>query len=123
MNIKQNNYIPAFSESEIYAVNQKLNPQKNRACNNNILFSAGESSYSGNFYGHSLKRSNLKNCSFDGSTFDHTSFCGSIFENVTFKSNCKFESVYLEQSIMDNVKFGENIHIENCNFSNHTYRK
>lgn len=117
MNIKQNNYIPAFSESEIYAVNQKLNPQKNRACNNNILFSAGESSYSGNFYGHSLKRSNLKNCSFDGSTFDHTSFCGSIFENVTFKSNCKFESVYLEQSIMDNVKFGANIHIENCNFS------
>ena len=57
MNIKQNIYIPTFTESQIDAVNKKLDSQRNRACNNNILFSAGKNSYSGNFYGHSLKRS------------------------------------------------------------------
>ena len=74
MNYKCNGYIPVFDKSQTNAVNKKFSPQTNRACNNNILFSAGKDSYSGNFYGHSLKRSNLLNCKFDKAIFDHTSF-------------------------------------------------
>ena len=113
-----NRYIPSFDKSEIDRVQQKLNPQINRACNNNLLFSAGANSYSGNYYGHSLKRSNIKNCTFDNSIFDHTSFCGSILNNIVFKANCKFESVYMEQSTMTDIFFEKGLHMENCNFSN-----
>lgn len=111
-------YIPSFEYAEINKIQQKLDPQKNRACNNNILFSAGSNSYSGDYYGHSLKRSNLKNCSFDNAIFDHTSFCGSVLNNIVFKSNCKFESVYMEQSMIADLRFEKGLHIENCNFSN-----
>lgn len=107
-------YIPSFEYAEINKVQQKLNPQKNRACNNNILFSAGSNSYSGDYYGHSLKRSNLKNCTFDNAIFDHTSFCGSVLNNIVFKSNCKFESVYMEQSMIADLRFEKGLHIENC---------
>lgn len=118
MKYRNNGYIPAFNKTQINEVSQKFNPKSNRACNNNILFSAGKDIYSGDYHGYSLKRSNLVNCSFDNANFDHTSFCGSILENVTFKSNCNFESVYLEQSVLSNVIFENGIHIENCNFSN-----
>lgn len=111
-------YIPRFDKSEIDKVHKKLNPQINRACNNNLLFSSGTQSYSGNYYGHSLKRSNLRNCTFDNANFDHTSFCGSILSNILFKANCKFESVYMEQSTLVDTIFEKGIHMENCNFSN-----
>jgi uncharacterized protein YjbI with pentapeptide repeats len=114
----KNKYIPIFGKSEIDKVQQKLDPQKNRACNNNILFTAGLDSYSGNYYGHSLKRSNLRNCTFDNAEFDHTSFCGSVLSNIVFKASCKFESVYMEQSMMTDIIFEKGLHMENCNFSN-----
>ncbi len=114
----KNRYVPRFDKTEIDKIQQKLNPKINRACNNNLLFSAGTNSYSGNYYGHSLKRSNLKNCKFDNAIFDHTSFCGSILSNIEFKANCKFESVYMEQSTMTNISFEKGLYMENCNFSN-----
>ena len=113
-----NRFIPSFDKSEIDRVQQKLNPQVNRACNNNLLFSSGDNSYSGNYYGYSLKRSNLKNCTFDNANFDHTSFCGSVLSNILFKTNCKFESVYMEQSMLSDIIFEKGLHMENCNFSN-----
>ena len=111
-------YIPSFNKAEIDKVRQKLNPKISRACNNNFLFSSGDGLYSGNYYGHSLKRSNLENCKFDNANFDHTSFCGSILSNILFKENCKFESVYMEQSTLTDITFEKGLHIENCNFSN-----
>ena len=117
MKYRNNGYIPVFNKTQINDVSKKFDPQSNRACNNNILFSAGKNTYSGNYYGHSLKRSHLVKCNFDNAIFDHTSFCGAILENVTFKANCKFESVYLEQSVLSDVTFEKGIHIENCNFS------
>lgn len=114
----KNRYVPNFDKSEIDRIQQKLNPQINRACNNNLLFSSGNNSYSGNYYGHSLKRSNLKNCKFDNAIFDHTSFCGSVLNNIIFSGTCKFESVYMEQSMMTDIFFEKGLHMENCNFSN-----
>ena len=118
--IKKNDniYIPVFEKSEINRIRQKLNPTNNKACNNNILFTAGINSYSGNYYGHSLKRSNLKGFTFDNAIFDHTSFCGSILDHILFKANCKFKSVYMEQSVITDVVFENELYIENSNFSN-----
>ncbi len=123
MKNNDNWYVPKFEQEKIDEVIKKLNPQKSKACNNNILFTAGQDSYSGNFYGHSLKRSNLKQCNFDSAVFDHTSFCGSLIDNVIFKNNCTFESVYFEQSILSNTVFESGLHIENCNFSNSELNK
>lgn len=123
MNYKNNGYIPTFEDSQIETVTKKFNPQSNRACNNNILFSSGQDSYSGDYYGYSLKRSNLINCNFDNAKFDHTSFCGSILEKIKFKSNCTFNSVYLEQCVMSDIIFGDGIKIENSNFSDSQLKK
>ena len=116
--INKNRFVPTFDKAEIDRVHKELNPKFNRACNNNLLFSSGENSYSGNYHGHSLKRSNLRNCIFDGAIFDHTSLCGSVLENILFKANCKFESVYMEQSTLSDIIFEKGLHMENCNFSN-----
>ncbi len=110
-------YVPKFSQTEIDKIRKKLNPASSKACNNNIIWSPNKDLYSGNYYGHSLKRSNLKNCTFDGAVFDHTSFAGSILENIVFKSNCTVESLYFEQSTLINVHFLEGMYINASNFS------
>lgn len=115
-------YIPKFSQEETDKVISRITPTKSRACNNNILLSSNNSTYSGNYKGHSLKRTNLKNCKFENAVFDHTSFAGSILNDFSFSSNCTFNSVYLEQSILINLNFGNNLSIEGCNFS-HSYIK
>lgn len=117
-----NNYIPKFSTERINAVINKLNPQDSKACNNNLLWSPNKNIYSGNYYGHSLKRSQLRDCSFEDATFDHTSFTGSILENVQFKSDCNVESLYMEQCTLINLNFDKKIYINNSNFS-HSYLK
>ena len=72
----------------------------------------------GDYYGHSLKRSQLSDCCFDNAQFDHTSFSGSSLNKIVFKDNCTFNSVYLEQCVLTNIRFSDGLHIENCNFSN-----
>lgn len=115
-------YIPKFSQEEIEQVISRLTPSKSRACNNNILLSSNDKTYSGNYCGHSLKRTNLMNCRFENAVFDHTSFAGSILDNFYFAENCTFNSVYLEQSILTNLNFDKGLTIEGCNFS-HSYIK
>ncbi len=88
--------------------------------NNNILLSSNNQTYSGDYHGHSLKRTNLSNCKFENAIFDHTSFTGSILENFYFSQSCTFNSVYMEQSILTNIRFGSQLSIEGCNFS-HSY--
>lgn len=112
-------FLPIFNDCEVERVISKIDPKGNRACNNNILLSSN-GHYSGNYYGHSLKRSHLDNCTFSDAQFDHTSFTGSILTNINFESTCKFECVYMEQSILLNIIFGKGINIEGCNFS-HSY--
>lgn len=113
-----NTLIPQFSNIEVSRVIKKLQPQSNRACNNNILWNNGTGPFSGNFYGHSLKRSHLCNCIFTDTTIDHTSFTGSSFSDVKFLSDCKIESGYFEQSTFSNVVFDSGLDITNSNFSN-----
>lgn len=115
-------YIPKFSQEEIGRVISKLTPAKSRACNNNILLSSNDKTYSGNYRGHSLKRTNLKNCKFENAVFDHTSFSGSILDHFYFSKNCIFNSVYLEQSVLTDLVFDKGLTIEGCNFS-HSYIK
>lgn len=111
-------FIPHFSDNEISRVTNKLKPTNNRACNNNVLWNNGEGPFSGDFYGHSLKRSHLEKCIFTDTQIDHTSFTGSSFKDVTFLSNCKIESGYFEQSTFSNVVFSSGLNITNSNFSN-----
>lgn len=115
-------YIPKFSQEEIGQVISRLTPSKSRACNNNILLSSNDKTYSGNYCGHSLKRTNLKNCKFENAVFDHTSFAGSILDNFYFSENCIFNSVYLEQSVLTSLVFDKGLAMEGCNFS-HSYIK
>lgn len=115
-------YIPKFSKDKINDVFNKLNPTKSKACNNNIIWAPNQETYSGNYYGHSLKRSNLKNCIFENAIFDHTSFTGSIIENVKFLNTCKIESLYMEQSTLIELTFFDNLYINNSNFS-HSHLK
>ena len=118
MKFKNNGYIPKFGDDEISKVYDKLDPRKSRACNNNIIWNTDCNSYSGNYYGHSLKRSHLTDCCFDNAIFDHTSFSGSSLNKILFKNNCTFNSVYMEQSVLTDVCFDSGLNIENCNFSN-----
>lgn len=113
-------YIPKFSKEKSDDVFNKLRPTTSKACNNNIIWTPNQKSYSGNYYGHSLKRSNLKKCKFDNAVFDHTSFTGSVIENVVFMNNCKIESLYIEQSTLIELVFSNNLYINNSNFS-HSY--
>ena len=113
-----NMFIPKFSEEETNEIYKKIDPKKNRACNNNILWGSNSKEYSGNYYGHSLKRSQLSDCCFDNAQFDHTSLSGSTISNVKFRNTCTFDSVYLEQSTLTDVDFESNLYITNCNFSN-----
>lgn len=115
-------YIPMFSKPTVDKVIKKINPQKSRACNNNVLLSANDNFYSGNYYGHSLKRSYLNECSFRNANFDHTSFCGSILKNVRFQDPCTFKSVYLEECTLEHVTYEKDIYMENCSFY-HSYIK
>lgn len=115
-------YIPKFSQEEIGQVISRLTPSNSRACNNNILLSSNDKTYSGNYRGHSLKRTNLKNCKFENAVFDHTSFAGSILDNFYFSENCIFNSVYLEQSVLTSLVFDKGLAMEGCNFS-HSYIK
>lgn len=110
-------YIPKFSEQEIKNVKENLSPNTSKACNNNIMWAPSQKSYSGNYYGHSLKRSNLKDCTFDGAVFDHTSFAGSVLENIVFKNNCKVDSMYMEKSTLIDVSFEKGMYINASNFS------
>ncbi len=109
-------YIPKFNKEEIHFVTSKLNPLKNKACNNDILWNNGTGPFSGNFYGNSLKRSHLSECIFKEAIFDHTSFAGSIFSDVSFLNSCSFQSTYFERSVLKNVKFEENLKFENTSF-------
>ncbi|MDD3303277.1 MAG: pentapeptide repeat-containing protein [Candidatus Gracilibacteria bacterium] len=113
-------YIPDFTDSQKEKVIKKLNPISSRACNNNLFWSPNQESYSGNYYGYSLKRSKLNHCNFKEAIFDHTSFAGSILNDLTFSNDCKFESVYLENCVLTNVLFSPNIN--NCSFF-HSYIK
>ena len=113
----QEGFIPGFSYSEKNEVLKRLDPSNNRACNNNILWSSGDGVYSGNYKGHSLKRSYLDSARFVGATFDHTSFAGSILSNIQFDRDCKFDSVYAEKSMLANIIFASDLNIINCNFS------
>lgn len=115
-------FIPKFSESEFTNVLNKLTPSKSRAANNNILLSSNNTTYSGDYYGYSLKRTNLSNCIFRNAIFDHTSFAGSIINQIKFESDCKFESVFFEQSILSSVSFESSLKIDGCNFS-HSFIK
>ena len=110
-------FIPKFTKERINEVFNKLTPQKSRACNNNIIFGPSNNSYSGNYYGYSLKRSCLKQCTFDNATFDHTSLAGSTLEDIQFSADCKIESLYLNKSTLSNITFGKKLYINNSNFS------
>lgn len=112
-----NYYIPHFSDESIKNVKEKLNPQTSKACNNDIMWSPNKKTYSGNYYGHSLKRSKLNDCTFSNAIFDHTSFSGSILENIKFSSDCKIDSLYMEQCTLMDVKFMQNLYINGANFS------
>lgn len=111
-------FIPKFSDEQIAEVYSRLTPMNSRACNNNILWGPSDYTYSGNYYGYSLKRSFLKNCAFKGAVFDHTSLNGSTLESVQFKTGCKIESLYINKSTLSDVLFDKNIHITNTSFSN-----
>ena len=115
-------YVPKFSPKEISAVLEKLRPTNSRASNNNILLSSNDTIYSGNYYGHSLKRTNLTNCRFKKAVFDHTSFAGSILDHFVFENTCVINSVYFENSILSDIIFEDGLNIEGCNFS-HSYIK
>ena len=65
--------LPTYTESDYKRVVNKLDPAGNRACNNNLLWAMGNGTFSGNYYGTSLKRSHLRNVIFDNAVFDHTS--------------------------------------------------
>ena len=115
-------YIPTFTSEEISNVLNKLTPTKSKATNNNILLSSNNTTYSGNYYGHSLKRTKLTNCRFENAIFDHTSFAGSIVNKFTISNSCKFECVFFEQSIITDILFENGLKINGCNFS-HSYIK
>ena len=115
-----NTFVPQFTEKDYENVLEKISPNDSRACNNNLLLSSNNKSYSGNYYGFSLKRTNIKKCIFDKAQLDHTTLAGSILSEIKFLGNCKFDSVYLEQSIISSSLFASNLHINGCNFS-HSY--
>lgn len=111
-------YIPSFSEEETKRVIEKLDPLHNRACNNNLLWNSGSGQFSGDFSGHSLKRSHLTNCVFNGAVLDHTSFAGSFLENIKFMNTCTVESAYFEHSTLINVNFDSGLNVFNSSFHN-----
>ena len=51
--------IPTYNNSDFETVLKRLNPARNRACNNNLLWGLGNGDFSGDYYGTSLKRSQL----------------------------------------------------------------
>ena len=109
--------LPTYTESDYKRVVNKLDPAGNRACNNNLLWAMGNGTFSGNYYGTSLKRSHLRNVIFDNAVFDHTSLAGSEIINTVFKNSCKVESVYFENSYMADVTFDDKLNIKNSNFT------
>lgn len=125
--------IPNFSYEEYLSVLNKLNPQKSKACNNNLLWSNSYLyPFSGEYKGFSFKRSNLKKITFERTLFDHCNFTGSLFDNVLFDSDTTMNSVNFLRSKFNKCEFKSNsiqhalnfssCIIENCIFNGYTIR-